>query len=85
MKEKEKENLELMYLSAIRYALPRRTYVTRVAIEWTIMMKDQLRDGWKKLVIKEIEDFLEQNERDKLVDECDARNWRETLKILKGE
>ena len=68
-------DLEHIYLSAVRYALGRTTYV--VALTTDFMMKQVLSKTCKELMIRDIERSPD------LGHGCDKESWEELLAHLK--
>jgi len=79
---------ELIWLSAFRYALSRRTYIVSVVCDW--LKSHKLSTEATKLIIREIEE-AEEKEKDvnkfyykPLGDDCDKKRWLELKTFLRG-
>lgn len=75
----EQEDISAMLVSAVRYALGRRTYM----VDWTCkFIRNNLHlltDKDKQVMIKDIK----QQEQYSYGDECDKADWLKLLNILK--
>ena len=70
---------EHMLISALRYALGRRTYIVGVAVNYILSELPKLSDPCKHVMIDDIENAYS------LGDEYDKADWMRLLKELKGE
>ena len=70
---------EHMLISALRYALGRRTYIVGVAVNYILSVLPKLSDPCKHVMIDDIENAYS------LGDEYDKADWMRLLKELKGE
>lgn len=70
---------EHMLISALRYALGRRTYIVSMAVEYIENELPKLSDQCKKVIIKDIEE----QEKFGYGDECDKVRWMHLLERLK--
>ena len=68
-------DLEHMYLSAVRYALGRTTYVVDLTVSF--MMKQMLSEPCKEVMIRDIERC------DDLGQDCNKESWERLLAHLK--
>ena len=75
-------NYEHMLISALRYALGRRTYIVSTTAEYIACEIPKLSDQCKNVMIKDIE---EQERFGGYGDECDKSDWMWLLAKLKGE
>ena len=75
-------NEEQMWLSAIRYALGRRTYIVGITTEFITDqgLSEKLSEHFKEIAIRDIEEAFE---RCRVGDDCDRKNWEELLEFLK--
>lgn len=73
-----RETAGALLLSAIRYALGRRTYIVSETAGWIRYLAPQLDTGDLKLLIRNIED----QERCGYGHSCDERDWREALAFV---
>ena len=72
---------EHMLISALRYALGRRTYIVELTCEYIENELPKLSDQCKAIMIEDIE-------RHRLFgygDECDREDWMQLLKRLKEQ
>ena len=70
---------EHMLISALRYALGRRTYIVGVVVNFILSVLPKLSDPCKHVMIDDIENAYS------LGDDCDRQDWMRLLKELKGE
>ena len=70
---------EHMLISALRYALGRRTYIVGVVANYILSVLPKLSNPCKYIMIDDIENAYS------LGDECDRQDWMRLLKELKGE
>ena len=75
---------EMMIISALRYALPRRSYIMSITDEYiTLMIKGAVSKNFIRVAIQDIEEHHDWNERNK-VDERGQHNWKPLLEKLKS-
>lgn len=74
-------NYEHMLISALRYALGRRTYMVSLTAEYIAGEIPKLSDQCKAVMIKDIE----QREMYGYGDECDKAEWMWLLEQLKDD
>lgn len=72
-------NYEHMLISALRYALGRRTYIVEMTCEYIEEQIPQLSNCCRDLMIKDIEE----QESFGYGDDCDRQDWMQLLKKLK--
>lgn len=70
---------EHMLISAVRYALGRRTYIVDITVNYIIEEVPKLSDKCKRIMIQDIE-----YPYGGYGDECDKRDWMRLLAVLKG-
>ena len=70
---------EHMMISALRYAIGRRTYIVEITVNYILSELPKLSDPCKHVMIHDIENAYS------LGDECDIQDWMRLLKELKGE
>lgn len=70
---------EQMLISALRYALGRRTYIVEITVNFIINELHSLSDYCKNIMIRDIETARSYG------DECDKEDWMRLLDKLKGE
>ena len=71
------DNKELIYLSALRYALGRRTYITSVVSEF--LEEQELTVDCREIMARDIRDA---EKRNCLGDNCDKEDWMRLLNHL---
>lgn len=72
---------EHMLISAVRYALGRRTYIVGLTVNYVIKELPRLSDSCKKIML----DDITEQERFGYGDACDKRDWMRLLDALRGE
>lgn len=74
---------EMMIISALRYALPRRSYIMSATDEYiTGMLKDKVSKNFINVAIRDIEEHYEWNKRNQVTDPLEY-DWKPLLKRLK--
>lgn len=73
-------DFEHMLISAVRYALGRRTYIVEVTCNYIACQIPSLSENCKEIMIHDIEHPICGHG-----DECDKEDWMRLLKNLKGE
>lgn len=68
---------EHMIVSAMRYAIGRRTYIVELTVNYIIAELPKLSDYCKGIMIKDIESATSYG------DDCDKQEWIKLLKELK--
>lgn len=77
-----KSDIGAMMISAVRYALGRRTYIVNWTCEFIAKNQHLLLEKDKKVIIRDIKEQEEYGYGDK----CDEEDWLRLLEILeKGE
>lgn len=78
-------DLEMMIISALRYALPRRSYIMSCTEEYIVkMLKDKVSQNFIHVAIQDIKEYIEWNERNKIIDSM-QHNWSSLLVILESK
>lgn len=72
---------EHMLISAVRYALGRRTYIVELTVNYVIEELPRLSDSCKKIML----DDITEQEQFGYGDECDKRDWMRLLDALRGK
>ena len=75
------KDISAMLVSAVRYALGRRTYILNWTCEFISNNLHLITDNDKQVMIRDIND----QERFGYGDECDKADWLNLLKILQKE
>ena len=70
-------DFEHMMISALRYALGRKTYIVEITVNYILSVFPKLSDPCKHVMIDDIENAYS------LGDECDRQDWMRLLKELK--
>lgn len=74
---------EMMIISALRYALSRRSYIMSVTDEYiTSMIKGAVSKNFIHVAIQDIEEHNDWNKRNKIIDTL-QHNWNPLLERLK--
>ena len=73
-------DFEHMLISAVRYALGRKTYIVEVTCNYVACQIPNMSENCKKIMIHDIEHPIAG-----WGDEWDKEDWMELLKRLKGE
>lgn len=73
-------NQELVYVSAVRYGLGRKTYMPSVISDFIISEMDKLTTHCKRTMIKEIQEAWND---ERLGNKCDEKTWLDFLDKLK--
>lgn len=76
------ENFQRICVSAIRYALGRRTYIVGITCDFMKKYVEQLSDNSIHTIIRDIEECQKINQ---LGDECDIYDWLELKQFLIDE
>lgn len=77
----ELSEYEHMLISAVRYALGRRTYIVELTVNYVIKELPRLSDSCKKIML----DDITEHERFGYGDACDERDWMRLLDALRSE
>lgn len=72
---------EHILISAVRYALGRRTYIVELTVNYVIKELPRLSDSCKKIML----DDITEHERFGYGDACDERDWMRLLDALRSE
>ena len=77
---------EQMLISAVRYALGRRSYIVSDTCNFVASIKEKLSTKCACIIIRDIEEAFEMYHRSGLLCgmECDERDWYRLLEVLKG-
>lgn len=75
-----KEDLSAMLLNSVRYALGRRTYIVNWTCEFIEKNKHLLTEQNRLVMIRDIEQQKEYG----YGDDCDEKDWKRLLAVLKG-
>ena len=74
----EKEDLRLMLIASLRYALGRNSYIVSTALSWTQKYSKFLTENDKKVIV---EDIMFYKSHASLGDENDIKIWDEIVKL----
>ena len=75
--------LKDMVISALRYALGRRTYITQETAEFIMENPNLIDDRVKAVMIRDIDEYFDRRRTwDYKDDECDYQTWIELHKYL---
>lgn len=77
-------DLEMMLLSALRYALGRRSYITSATAEWVRRYWNQLSPAFQGFIIRDLREELERYERMGMTlgEQVDHDGWVKLLRVL---
>jgi hypothetical protein len=67
----------LILIAAFRYALGRATYIVETVVAFVLHNWDNLNDGDRRLIVREI---LDAKNRDRLVHDGDWTQWKRVLR-----
>lgn len=74
------KHTEQMLVSAVRYALGRRTYIVSVTVDYMLPILPMLSDWCLEIMERDLDDAFRMYERTKgqigLGDSCDAEDWQ---------
>lgn len=78
---------ELMLISAVRYALGRRSYIVGDTCDFVRSIRGKLSDNCRRIIIRDIEEELERYHSFGTTCgmECDEQSWLRLLEVLKSE
>lgn len=78
---------EQILICAVRYALGRQSYIVSVVCGYVADKRKTLSQNCLNVIIRDIEDELERFHEagQTLGMECDERDWKKLLQILKAE
>lgn len=72
-----------LLVCAVRYALPRHTYVVSEARDWITKLAGELNNGDLEVMRRDIEQTLEEHERGyRRLHECDRETWQEMFQFV---
>ena len=75
----KQEDISMLMVSAVRYALGRKTYI----VDWTCeFVKNNIGLLTKKDLCVMLQDIKQQKEDGTLGDECDIKCWQRLLDVL---
>lgn len=72
---------EHVWISAVRYALGRRTYIVGITVEYMLRRIEMMSPSCKHIMIRDIEE----QERFGYGDECDRVGWMKLLDALRKD
>ena len=73
-----------MIISALRYALGRRTYITSETAEFIKRYPELIDERVKSVMLRDLEEYFQKRESFKFDDECDYNTWKSLYNWLKG-
>lgn len=76
IKDDDVRDLQDMIISALRYALGRRTYITSETAEFIKRYPELIDKRVKGVMLKDLEDYFQKRESFKFDDECDFNTWK---------
>ena len=84
IKDADVRDLKDMIISALRYALGRRTYITGETAEFIKRYPELIDERVKDVMLKDLEEYFQKRESFKFDDECDFNTWKSLYNWLKG-
>ena len=77
-------NLKDLVISAVRYALGRKTYITGLTSDFIINNPSLIDERVKKVMIKDLEEYFAYRSCYYNDDECDYQSWLRLYEFLGG-
>lgn len=84
IKDTDVRYLKDMIISALRYALGRRTYITSETAEFIKRYPELIDERVKSVMLRDLEEYFQKRESFKFDDECDYNTWKSLYNWLKG-
>ena len=84
IKDSDVRDLKDMIISALRYALGRRTYITSETAEFIKRYPELIDERVKSVMLRDLEEYFQKRESFKFDDECDFNTWKGLYNWLKG-
>lgn len=84
IKDADIRELRDMIISALRYALGRRTYITSETAEFIKRYPELIDERVKSVMLRDLEEYFQKRESFKFDDECDYNTWKSLYNWLKG-
>jgi hypothetical protein len=84
IKDADVRDLKDMIISALRYALGRRTYITSETAEFIKRYPELIDERVKSVMLRDLEEYFQKRESFKFDDECDYNTWKGLYNWLKG-
>lgn len=84
IKDSDVRDLKDMIISALRYALGRRTYITSETAEFIKRYPELIDERVKSVMLRDLEEYFQKRESFKFDDECDYNTWKGLYNWLKG-
>lgn len=84
IKDADVRDLKDMIISALRYSLGRRTYITSETAEFIKRYPELIDERVKSVMLKDLEEYFQKRESFKFDDECDYNTWKSLYNWLKG-
>ena len=84
IKDTDIRDLKDMIISALRYALGRRTYITGETAEFIKRYPELIDERVKYVMLRDLEEYFKKREFCDIDDECDYNTWRGLYNWLKG-
>ena len=75
-------NLKDLVISAVRYALGRKTYITGLTSDFIINNPSLIDERVKKVIIKDLEEYFAYRDCYYNDDECDYQSWLKLYEFL---
>ena len=84
IKDADVRDLKDMIISALRYSLGRRTYITSETVEFIKRYPELIDERVKDVMLKDLEEYFQKRESFKFDDECDFNTWKSLYNWLEG-
>ena len=84
IKDSDVRDLKDMIISALRYALGKRTYITSETAEFIKRYPELIDERVKSVMLRDLEEYFQKRESFKFDDECDYNTWKGLYNWLKG-
>lgn len=82
--KKDLRDLRDMIISALRYSLGRRTYITDETAKFIKRYPRLIDERMRDVMLKDLEKYFRERESFKFDDECDFNTWKSLYNWLKG-
>lgn len=76
IKDTDIRDLKDMIISALRYALGRRTYITGLTADFIMRYPELIDERVKGVMLSDLEEYFRKREFCDIDDECDYNTWK---------
>lgn len=84
IKDTDVRDLQDMLISALRYALGRRTYITGLTADFIMRYPELVDERVKGVMLRDLEEYFKKRKFCDIDDECDYNTWKSLYNWLKG-